>query len=117
MKMVVCIVVARSHRNKYKSDVMNAMLAFVKIVIGVMNFKPIMKYEYVIDVMPFIVVIVMKWINAMIVPKWCVPRAVHYCRVNFVEVDSVRSVLRHVDGTCVCVYVCVMLNTCMERVI
>jgi hypothetical protein len=57
----------------FKSDATNVNHTFVKLVTGVMNFKPIMKYESVIDAMPFIVAIVMKWINVMIVEKSSVP--------------------------------------------
>jgi predicted Kef-type K+ transport protein len=48
---------------------MNAALTFVPIVTGVMNFKPITRFESVIDAMAFIADSVMKWINVMIVVK------------------------------------------------
>jgi hypothetical protein len=44
---------------------------FVHTVIGVMSIRPIMKFGSVIAVMPFIVDIVMKWINATTVAKSC----------------------------------------------
>ena len=66
-KMAVCIVM--SNPMIFKFTVMNVNLTFVKLVTGAMNFKQIMKLEFVIDAMPFIVDIVMKWINVMIAVK------------------------------------------------
>ena len=63
----VCIVINRLP--KFKCDVTNVNPTFVKLVTGVMSFKPIMRFESVIDVTLFIVEIVMKWINVMIVEK------------------------------------------------
>jgi len=42
---------------------------FAMIAIGVTTFKQIMKSEFVIDVMLFIVEVAMKWIYAKIVMK------------------------------------------------
>jgi hypothetical protein len=50
----------------------------VTIVIGVMNFKPIMKYGSVIDAMPSFARIAMKWINATIAEKSCAMDVVPY---------------------------------------
>ena len=66
-KMVVCT--ATKSPPTYKFAVTNVKPTFVQDVIGVMNIKPIMRLEYVIDVMRFIVEIVMKWINVMIVVR------------------------------------------------
>ena len=55
---------------------MNVNRISVKLVIGVMNFKPITKSVSAIDVMHFIVEIAMRWINATIVEKSFVPRVV-----------------------------------------
>ena len=63
-----------------------------------MNSKPITKYESVIVVTPFIVGDATKWINAMIVVKSYVLRAVHCCRANSVGVGCVKTVRRRVDG-------------------
>jgi hypothetical protein len=52
---------------------MNAKLIFAKTVIGVMSFKPITRFESVIDATPFIVAPVTKWISAMIVEKSFAP--------------------------------------------
>jgi hypothetical protein len=71
-KILVCIVIAQDLPTIFKYDVMNVNRIFVKLVTGVMNFKPIMRLGCVIDVMPFIVEPVMKWISVMIVEKWCV---------------------------------------------
>jgi hypothetical protein len=83
----------------FKFDATNVNRIFVKRVTGVMNFKPIMRYESVIDAMPFIVAIVMKWINAMIVEKWFVRVVVHCCLASFVGEACVKNVPRPVDGT------------------
>jgi hypothetical protein len=83
----------------FKFDVTNANHTFVKPVTGVMNFKPIMRYESVIDAMPFIVAIVMKWINATIVEKWSVRVVVRCYLASFVGEACVKNVLRPVDGT------------------
>ena len=64
---VVCTV--SKHPTKNRSDAMNVNPLFVPLVIGVMNIKRIMKFVCVIDVMPFIVEIVMKWINVMTVVR------------------------------------------------
>jgi hypothetical protein len=48
-----------------------------KDAIGVMNFKPITKLGFVIDVMPSIVGDVTKWINVKTVVKSFVTRAQH----------------------------------------
>ena len=48
---------------------MNVNHIFVMVFTGVMNFKRIMKYEFVIGVMLSIVAIAMKWINAMTAEK------------------------------------------------
>ena len=77
---------------------MNAKRLYVQRVTGVMNIKRIMKLECVIDVMPFIVETVMKWINVMIVEKWCVPLVVRYSVASFVEVDYAKNVPQHVEG-------------------
>ena len=74
LRIVVCIAI--NLRKKSKSGAMNVNPLFVPIVTGVMNIKRIMKFECAIDAMPFIVDIVMKWINAMIVEKLFVPLAV-----------------------------------------
>lgn len=70
LRLLVCIVIPI--KVGFKSHVMNVPHTFAMIVIGVMNFKPITRYECVIDAMAFIVGPVMKWINAMIVGKWFV---------------------------------------------
>ena len=92
----VCIVTTRVVVFKY--HVMNALPIFAMIVIGVMNFKPIMKFASAIDAMDFIAKDVMKWINAMIVEKSSVEDALRYCRVNFAEEDCVRIVPRRVEN-------------------
>jgi len=75
---------------------MTAMPSFVHHVIGVMNFKPTMKFEYATVVMLFTVVLVMKWINAKIVLKLFALPVLHCLVVNFVVVVCVRTVLQHV---------------------
>ena len=82
-----------------KSGVMNAVATFATIVTGVTNFKPIMKFVFVIDVTPFIARDVMKWINVMIVVKWSVAVVVPCSVANFVVVDCARIVLQLADGT------------------
>jgi hypothetical protein len=62
----------------FRCAVMNVNHIFVKPVIGVTNFKLIMKSECAIDAMPFIVERAMKWISAMIVEKLSV-RLVRLC--------------------------------------
>ena len=63
-----------------------------------------MKSGCAIDVMPFIVEIVTKWISVMIVVKLSVHLAVLCCRANSVGVVCARSVPRLVDGTFCHVY-------------
>jgi hypothetical protein len=58
-----------------------------------MNIKRIMKFEYVIDVMPSIARGVMKWINVRIVVKLSVLGVVRFVVVNFVDVVCVKIVL------------------------
>ena len=78
---------------------MNVNPTYVTGAIGVMNSRPIMRYGFAIDVMHFIVVIVMKWINVMIVVKLFVDPAPHSLVVNFVVADYVKNVPPLVDGT------------------
>jgi hypothetical protein len=54
---------------KSKSVAMPVMHSFVSIVIGVMNFKPIMRLGCVIVAIPSYAVIAKTWINVMIVVK------------------------------------------------
>ena len=75
-KTGACIVVNILLNRIYKLDAMNVNRISVKLVIGVMNFKPITKSVSAIDVMHFIVEIAMRWINATIVEKSFVPRVV-----------------------------------------
>ena len=96
--MPVCIVIV--DRRKFKFDAMSVNLLFVKRVTGVMNFKRIMRFGFVIGVMPFIAVGVMKWINAMIVEKLYVLVAQPCSVASFVVEDYVKNVLPLVDGTC-----------------
>jgi hypothetical protein len=65
MILITIVVVLGTSR----SDVMIVEDIFVMVVIGVMNSKRIMRYEFVIDVMHFIVADVMKWTNVMIVVR------------------------------------------------
>jgi KH domain len=78
---------------------MNAHRTSAMIVTGAMNIKRIMKYEFVIDVMDFIVVIVMRWISAMIVMRLYVHPAPHCYPVNFVAGVCVKIAPLLADGT------------------
>lgn len=51
-----------------------------------------------IDVMPFIVKYVMKWINVKIVGRWFVKVVERFVVVNFVDVVYVKIVPRLVEG-------------------
>mmetsp|Transcript_995 Transcript_995/g.1771 ORF Transcript_995/g.1771 Transcript_995/m.1771 type:complete len:80 (-) Transcript_995:3323-3562(-) len=77
---------------------MSVIRLFVHRAIGVMNTRPIMRLEFVIDVMHFIVRIVMKWINVRIVGKWFVRDVGHCVVVNFVDVVYVKIVQQLVGG-------------------
>lgn len=62
---------------RFKSNATNVNPSFVKNVTGVTNFKPIMRLESAIAVMPFTAEIVTKWINATTVAKSSVPPVPH----------------------------------------
>mmetsp|Transcript_13590 Transcript_13590/g.19792 ORF Transcript_13590/g.19792 Transcript_13590/m.19792 type:complete len:102 (+) Transcript_13590:980-1285(+) len=75
---------------------------FVVRVTGVMNIRPIMKSEYVIDAMPFIVRVVMKWISVRIVERLCVEDVELFAVVNSVDAVCARIVLLLVDDAVLC---------------
>jgi hypothetical protein len=83
----------------YKSHVMIVTRLFALHVTGVMNIKQIMKLGFAIDVMPFIVRVVMRWINVKIVERLFVVAAVRYVVVSSVDVVYVKTVLQLVEGT------------------
>lgn len=74
MEEDVCIVIKM---DLFKSRVMNAIPSFATNAIGAMSFKPITKFESVIDAMHSTADNAMKWINVMIVQKLYAPRVVH----------------------------------------
>jgi len=74
------------------------MLSFAHHVIGAMNFKPIMKSAFVIDVMPSSVRLVTRWTSAKIVGKLSVLVVVPFVVANFVDVAFVKNVPPPVVG-------------------
>ena len=77
---------------------MSVTATFAIIAIGVMNFKPIMKYEFAIDAMRFIAVHAMKWISATTVEKLCVELVPHYFHASFADADFVKNAPPLVEG-------------------
>jgi hypothetical protein len=99
-----------NHPIRVRCAATNVSHLFVPIAIGVMNIKPIMRFGSVIDVTPFIVGIVMKWINAMIVERWFVHPVRHCSVVNFVGVAYAKNVPLRVGGT-------LLLWPCLPRLL
>ena len=58
-----------------KSVATIAGLIFATTATGVTNFKQITRYGFAIVAMPTIVVVVTRWISAMIVVRWFADRA------------------------------------------
>ena len=77
---------------------MNAMPLSAHPAIGVMNFKRIMKFGFVIDAMLSSARLAMKWTNVKIVGKLSVQAVVLYVVVNSVDVGFVKNALPPVDG-------------------
>ncbi len=84
-----------------KSDATIVADTYAASATGVMNFKQIMKFAFVIAAMHFIVDIAMRWINVMIVEKSCVRLAVLFCLASFAVVGFVKSVLLLAGGKCI----------------